>query len=209
MPGDRWQKLANLRALYGYMWAHPGKKLLFMGQEFAQERRVEPRALARLAPARAPEHAGVQALVRDLNHVYRGRAGAVGARLRRPTGFRWLEPDDADANVLAFVRGGADRRPCRSSASCNFSPVVRERLPRRPAARRGAGASCLNTDSSVYGGGGVGNAGASSPSPSPGTGRPTRRSSRCRRSRCCGSLPAGRAREAPGLLCRRVHAPAG
>ena len=82
MPGDDWQKHANLRALYGYMWAHPGKKLLFMGCELAQEQEWSHERSLDWHLLERPRHAGVQRLVRDLNHLYRGRAGPVGARLR-------------------------------------------------------------------------------------------------------------------------------
>ena len=82
MPGDRWQKLANLRALYAYMWAHPGKKLLFMGGELAQEREWSHERSLDWHLLERPEHAGIQALVRDLNRALPRRAGAVGARLR-------------------------------------------------------------------------------------------------------------------------------
>ncbi|HKF13805.1 MAG TPA: 1,4-alpha-glucan branching protein GlgB, partial [Gaiellaceae bacterium] len=100
MPGDRWQQLANLRALYGYMWAHPGKKLLFMGGELAQEaewsweRSLDWHLLERR------DHAGVQSLVRDLNRVYRDEPALWEVDFD-PSGFRWLEPNDAAANVLA------------------------------------------------------------------------------------------------------------
>ena len=82
MPGDRWQKLANLRALYAYMWAHPGKKLLFMGQEFAQEQEWSEERSLDWHLLEDPGHAGVQSLVRDLNAAYQDEPGAVGARLR-------------------------------------------------------------------------------------------------------------------------------
>ena len=83
MPGDRWQKLANLRSLYAYMWAHPGKKLLFMGQEFAQEAEWSENRSLDWHLLENPEHAGIQSLVRDLNTRLQGRAGAVGDGLRR------------------------------------------------------------------------------------------------------------------------------
>ena len=83
MPGDRWQKLANLRSLYAYMWAHPGKKLLFMGQEFAQEQEWSESRSLDWHLLENPEHSGIQSLVRDLNRRLQGRAGAVGDGLRR------------------------------------------------------------------------------------------------------------------------------
>ena len=141
MPGDRWQQLANLRALYAYMWAHPGKKLLFMGGELAQEREWTHDALARLAPARAaPSTRACSALVRDLNRVYRDEPALWEVDFE-PTGFRWLEPNDAANNVLAFARLSRDGAR-GSSASRTSSPVPREGYRARPAARRGAGARC-------------------------------------------------------------------
>ena len=108
MPGDRWQAFANLRALYGYMWAHPGKQLLFMGCEFGQVSEWSEQAGSLdwhlLEEA---DHAGVQALVRDLNRVY-VEAPALGRSTTRTRGFRWLEPNAAGENVLAFVRLSAD-----------------------------------------------------------------------------------------------------
>ncbi|MET0646648.1 MAG: 1,4-alpha-glucan branching enzyme, partial [Pyrinomonadaceae bacterium] len=106
MPGDRWQQMANLRALYAYMWAHPGKQLLFMGGEIAQEREwSEERSLDWHLLAR-PDHAGVQGLVRDLNRTYR-RLPALWEVDGDPAGFTWLESTDADRNVVAFVRRSA------------------------------------------------------------------------------------------------------
>src|SRR5205085_9667931 len=123
MPGDRWQKLANLRALYAYMWAHPGKKLLFMGGELAQEREWQSDGSLDWHLLEQPEHSGVQSLVRDLNHHYRDEPALWDLDFD-PAGFRWLEPNDAAANVLAFMRlseGGARQLVC----ACHFSPVPR------------------------------------------------------------------------------------
>ena len=133
MPGDRWQQLANLRALYAYMWAHPGKKLLFMGGELAQEtewnhdRSLDWHLLDR------PEHAGVQRLVRDLNHLYRAEPALYEVDFD-PGGFRWLDANDAPRNIFAFVRFSDDGERALVCV-CNLSPVPRA-LPRRPAARR-------------------------------------------------------------------------
>ena len=142
MPGDRWQQLANLRALYGYMWAHPGKKLLFMGGEFAQEQRVEPRPQPRLAPARAARargRAGARRATSTASTATSRRSGSVDFE---PAGFPWLEPNDARRQrdrVRALLGATA-------SASlvcvCNFSPVVprpgyRVGLPRAGALARG------------------------------------------------------------------------
>ena len=133
MPGDRWQKLANLRALYGYMWAHPGKKLLFMGGELAQWREWDAEASLDWHLLEERDHQGVQTLVRELNRVYR-ETPALWEDDFEPTGFRWLEPNDAAKNVLAFARFGKDpKRPL--VCVCNLSPVprygYRVGLPRR------------------------------------------------------------------------------
>ena len=154
MAGDRWQKLANLRALYGYMWAHPGKKLLFMGGELAQEqewnyqRSVDWHLLAQ------PEHAGVQRLVRDLNHILREEP-ALYEQDFDPAGFWWLESNDAASNVFAFARAsrGAERLLV---CAANLSPVPRERY-RVGLPRAGHWMEAVNTDSAHYGGSGVAN----------------------------------------------------
>ncbi len=142
MPGDRWQQFANLRALYGWMWAHPGKQLLFMGQEFAQEQEWSHERSLDWHLLAHDDHRGVQALVRDLNRVYRERPALWQVDFD-PEGFWWLEPNDAERNVLAFARGGRlDADDPRSGdtrdllvCAANLAPVPRERLPRRPAAR--------------------------------------------------------------------------
>jgi 1,4-alpha-glucan branching enzyme len=161
---DPWQKLANLRALYAYMWAHPGKKLLFMGGELAQpaewsgERSLDWHLLEQ------PGHAGIQALVRDLNRLYRSEP-ALYELDSDPTGFWWLEPNDADANVLAFARQSNDSRRVVVFVA-NLSPVVRSDY-RLGLPRSGPWREALNTDSSFYGGSDVGNLGGVQPEPIP------------------------------------------
>jgi 1,4-alpha-glucan branching enzyme len=156
MPGDRWQQFANLRTLYGYMWAHPGKKLLFQGGEIAQEAEwSEERSLDWHLLEQA-DHAGVQALVRDLNRVYRSRPALWEVDFE-PTGFQWLEPNDAANNVLAFARWSADRSDVVVCV-CNLSPVPREGY-RLGMPRAGRWVEALNTDSTYYGGSDVGNLG--------------------------------------------------
>jgi 1,4-alpha-glucan branching enzyme len=156
MAGDRWQKLANLRALYAYMWAHPGKKLLFMGNEIAQEvewnyeRSLDWHLLER------PEHAGIQSLVRDLNGLLREEP-ALYERDFDGDGFYWLEANDAANNVVAFARtstGGERALVCVA----NLTPVPRENY-RVGLPRSGRWVEVLNTDSRLYGGGDVGNGG--------------------------------------------------
>jgi 1,4-alpha-glucan branching enzyme len=156
MPGDRWQKFANLRALYGYMWAHPGKKLLFMGGELAQEAEwSEERSLDWHLLEQA-DHAGVQSLVRDLNRVYRSRPALWEVDFE-PSGFRWLEPNDAANNVLAFARWSADGTDVVVCV-CNLAPVPRDGY-RLGMPRAGRWVEALNTDSTYYGGSDVGNLG--------------------------------------------------
>ena len=123
MAGDRWQKLANLRALYGYMWAHPGKKLLFMGGELAQEQEWSYQRSIDWHLLEQPEHAGVQRLVRDLNHLLR-QEPALYEQDYEPAGFWWLEPNDAGSNVFAFARGSRDGERLLVCAA-NLSAVPR------------------------------------------------------------------------------------
>jgi 1,4-alpha-glucan branching enzyme len=168
MAGDRWQKLANLRALYAYMWAHPGKKLLFMGSEIAQEQEWGYQRSLDWHLLEQPEHAGIQSLVRDLNRLYRERP-ALWERDSDAAGFSWLEPNDADDNVIAFARAGLDDDVVVVAA--NLSPVPREGY-RLGLPRSGPWREALNTDAEVYGGGNVGNLGVVTPEPVPWHGQP-------------------------------------
>jgi 1,4-alpha-glucan branching enzyme len=156
MPGDRWQQLANLRALYGYMWAHPGKKLLFMGGEIAQEAEWSEERSVDWHLLEQAGHAGVQSLVRDLNRVYKERPALWEVDFE-PSGFQWLEPNDSGANVLAFARHSADGSDVVVCV-CNLSPVPREGY-RLGMPRAGRWVEALNTDSTHYGGSDVGNLG--------------------------------------------------
>jgi 1,4-alpha-glucan branching enzyme len=152
MPGDRWQKFASLRALYGHMWAHPGKKLLFMGGELAQEQEWSAdRSLDWHLLERA-DHGGVQELVRDLNRIYREQPALWEVDFE-PSGFRWLEADDASWNVLVFARFSADgSRPLVCAG--NFSPAPR-RAYRIGLPCGGRWVEVLNTDAAGYGGSNV------------------------------------------------------
>jgi 1,4-alpha-glucan branching enzyme len=154
MAGDRWQRFANLRALYGLMWAHPGKQLLFMGQEFAQEAEWSHEHSLDWHLLEQPEHAGVLELVRALNRAYRAEP-ALWQRDFDAAGFRWLEADDAAANVLAFARVGADGTRWLVCV-CNLSPIVREHY-RIGLPQAGVWTECLNTNRSEFGGSGIGN----------------------------------------------------
>ena len=156
MPGDRWQKLANLRALYAYMWAHPGKQVLFMGGELAQWKEWDAETSLDWHLLEEADHHGVQSLVRDLNRVYR-ETQALWEDDFEPSGFRWLEPNDSAANVVAFARIGKDpKRPL--VCVCNLSPVPRYGY-RLGMPLRGRWREALNTDSAYYGGTGEGNLG--------------------------------------------------
>src|SRR6266540_3574534 len=157
MPGDGWQKLANLRALYAYMWAHPGKKLLFMGGEVAQWTEWDAESSLDWHLLEDSDHKGVQTLVRDLNRLYRDTPALWEVDFD-PDGFRWLEPNDAAGNVIAFARIGADRRR-QLVCVCNLSPVPRYGY-RVGMPLSGQWREVLNTDSDYYGGSGVGNLGA-------------------------------------------------
>jgi 1,4-alpha-glucan branching enzyme len=164
MPGDRWQKFANLRALYAYMWAHPGKKLLFMGGEFAQSNEWSHDRSLDWHLLEHAEHAGIHALVRELNRIYRDER-ALWERDHDHSGFRWLEANDANGNVLAFARFGADTtRPL--VCVCNLSPEVRREY-RVGLPSPGRWLEVLNTDSTYYGGSDVGNLGGVKCEPHP------------------------------------------
>jgi 1,4-alpha-glucan branching enzyme len=156
MPGDDWQKFANLRALYGYMWAHPGKKLLFMGSEFGQRREWTHEGELEWWVSELPEHAGVRHLVRDLNRIYR-REPALHKIDFSPDGFEWVDLGNADISVIAFLRKApGDGAPLL--VICNFTPVPRRNyLVGVPC--RGVWHEILNTDAREYGGAGWGNLG--------------------------------------------------
>ena len=156
MPGDRWQKLANLRALYAYMWAHPGKKLLFMGQEFAQEAEWSENRSLDWHLLENPEHAGIQSLVRDLNRAYKAEP-ALWEMDFDGTGFWWTEANAADDNVIAFARRTKNSERVAMFLG-NFSPTVRSNY-RIGLPRGGRWSEAVNTDATFYGGSGVGNMG--------------------------------------------------
>jgi 1,4-alpha-glucan branching enzyme len=169
MAGDRWQKLANLRTLYAYMWAHPGKKLLFMGCELAQEQEWSHERSLDWHLLERPENAGIQALVRDLNRIYREEP-ALYELDSDPAGFWWLEPNDADRNVLAFARGSRDGERVLVFAA-NLSPVPRSGY-RLGLPRAGRWREAINTDSTFYGGSDLGNLGGVEAEPIPWNGQP-------------------------------------
>jgi 1,4-alpha-glucan branching enzyme len=157
MPGDEWQRFANARAYYGFMWGHPGKKLLFMGQEFGQTSEWNAdEALPWWLLDHWP-HQGLQALVRDLNRLYRDTP-ALYARDCEPEGFRWIVVNDDAQSVLAFLRLGGEDDPAVAVIS-NFTPEVRPNY-RIGLPRPGRWREALNTDAQIYGGSNVGNLGA-------------------------------------------------
>ncbi|MXY33274.1 MAG: 1,4-alpha-glucan branching protein GlgB [Boseongicola sp. SB0664_bin_43] len=156
MSGDRLDKFANLRAYYGFMWGHPGKKLLFMGCEFAQGREWNHDASLDWHLLDNDLHAGVHSLVRDLNGLYR-RIPSLHQLDCAPGGFQWVEDGAADESVFAWVRRGEDGS-APVLVVCNFTPV--ERQDRRIGVPEpGRWVERLNTDAEVYGGGGRGNLG--------------------------------------------------
>jgi 1,4-alpha-glucan branching enzyme len=157
MPGDTWQKFANARAYYGFMWGHPGKKLLFMGQEFGQPREWNFDAELDWPLLNEPLHAGLSATVRELNRLHR-ELPALHARDCEAEGFRWIVADDADQSVLAWLRfGGPDHAPI--AVVCNFTPVPRTGY-RIGLPGTGRWREVFNSDAREYGGSGIGNLGA-------------------------------------------------
>ncbi|GGH42486.1 1,4-alpha-glucan branching protein GlgB [Microbacterium album] len=172
-PGDRWRQLATLRAYLAFMWAHPGKQLLFMGSEFGQESEwAESRELDWWL-LDLPDHRGVQQAVRDINTRYR-ETPALWALDDDPAGFRWLQADDAGGNVLAFARlDGRDvEEPGAALVSVtNFAAMPHERY-RLGFPAPGVWDEVLNTDAVGYAGSGVGNLGAVEVEPAPHAGHP-------------------------------------
>jgi 1,4-alpha-glucan branching enzyme len=156
MPGDRWQRFANLRAYFGFMWTHPGKKLLFMGGEFAQEREWNHDIGLDWQLLGDPFHEGVRRLVRDLNHLYR-RTPALHRLDCDADGFSWIDASNAPESVLSYIRHGHDPHELAVTV-CNFTPLPRENY-RIGVPRPGRYRERINTDAVEYGGSGVGNAG--------------------------------------------------
>jgi 1,4-alpha-glucan branching enzyme len=169
IPGDDWQRFATLRAYFAFMWGHPGKKLLFMGGEFAQWREwSEARELDWWLLQHKP-HQGVQALLRDLNRLYR-EIPALHARDCEPEGFQWIEPDDSERSAFSWLRYDGEGGPAVAVIS-NFTPVPWSRY-RIGLPREGVWTELLNTDAACYGGSGVGNLGRVVAEPVPHRGFP-------------------------------------
>lgn len=156
MAGDDWQKFANLRAYYAFMWAYPGKKLLFMGQEFAQRSEWSEARGLDWELLQYPSHGGVRTLIRDLNALYRSLP-QLHARDCESDGFEWLIADDRDNSVFAWLRkSGGNHRPV--VAVSNFTPVPRQDYA-LPLPHVGRWRERINTDATHYGGSGQGNFG--------------------------------------------------
>ncbi len=167
MPGDTWQQFANLRVLLGYMWTHPGKKLLFMGGEFGQRREWAHDSALEWWVLQYPEHAGVKRWVADLNALYRAEPALYTLDFEA-AGFQWIDAGDVQASVLAYVRRGTSGAPVL--AICNFTPVLRTNYT--------VGVPCdgfwkelLNSDAHIYGGSGSGNFGGVNAVPVPAHGQ--------------------------------------
>jgi len=156
MPGDEWQQFANLRLLFGYMWGHPGKKLLFMGSEFGQKREWQHDESLEWHVLQYPLHAGVKNWVRDLNTFYRNEP-ALFEQDFSPAGFEWIDCNDAENSTISFLRKGREDKDV-VLVICNFTPVVRENY-RIGVPRAGFWRECLNSDAPHYGGSGQSNLG--------------------------------------------------
>ncbi len=162
MPGDPWRQFANLRLLYGYMWGHPGKKLLFMGGEFGQRRGWSHDESLEWGVLQYPEHGGIHGWVRDLNKCYRREPALYEVDFQRE-GFEWIDCHDAENSIISFVRRGCSTEDI-VLVVCNFTPMpclsYRVGVP-----RGGHWQEILNSDATLYGGSGVGNFGGKHAAP--------------------------------------------
>ena len=168
IPGDDWQKAATLRALYGFMYAHPGKKLMFMGGEFGQEHEWNHDQSLDWQLLDQPKHRGIQTLVRDLNVLYR-KLPALHELDCEPAGFRWLDANDAERSLLVFERAAQGEQ--RIICALNLTPVPRFNV-RAGVERAGLWSEILNTDAGELGGSGHGNLGGVEAVPVAAHGRP-------------------------------------
>jgi 1,4-alpha-glucan branching enzyme len=169
MPGDDWQKFANLRALFGYMYAQPGKKLLFMGGEFGQWREWVHDGSLDWDLLGYPLHAGLQRWVQDLNRLYRSEP-ALHEMDCDPAGFEWIDCNDADSSTVTLIRKGKSTSTI-ILVVCNFTPVPRYSY-RFGSPRSGSWQEILNSDAGEYGGSNMGNLGGVETVPVPLHGRP-------------------------------------
>ncbi|HEV7716830.1 MAG TPA: 1,4-alpha-glucan branching protein GlgB, partial [Steroidobacteraceae bacterium] len=168
MHGDEWQQFAGLRLLYGYMWAHVGKKLLFMGCEFGQRREWQHDESLEWHVLQYPYHSGVRQWLQDLNRFYK-ETPALYQRDFAPDGFEWIDANDTEASTLSFLRKGNGPNDI-VLVVCNFTPVPRDNF-RVGVPRGGVWRERLNSDAREYGGGGIGNFGLVEASPLPAHGR--------------------------------------
>jgi 1,4-alpha-glucan branching enzyme len=167
-PGDSWQQFAGMRLMYGYMWTHPGKKLLFMGGEFGQRREWTHEGELEWWVLQFPEHAGLQRWVADLNHLYR-REPALHEVDFDPAGFEWIDASDHESSTLAYLR--RSRSGETVLVVCNFTPVPRLGY-RVGVPQQGFWRELANSDALVYAGSGMGNLGGAASQPLPSHGRP-------------------------------------
>jgi 1,4-alpha-glucan branching enzyme len=168
MPGDEWQRFANLRLLFGYQFAQPGKKLIFMGGEFAQAREWNHDSSLDWSILENAKNAGMQRWVADLNRIYR-EVPALHELDCDPRGFTWTQPNEAESSILSFLRFAHDGSPVL--VVCNFTPVPRNNcLAGVPVG--GYWRELLNSDAVDYGGSGVGNLGGAEAHPVPTHGMP-------------------------------------
>jgi 1,4-alpha-glucan branching enzyme len=163
MPGDEWQKFANLRLLLGYMWAHPGKKLLFMGCDFGQKREWQHDESLEWHVLQYPLHAGVKNWVSDLNRLYR-KTPALYELDFSADGFQWIDANNGDMSVIVFLRKG--RSGDIALVACNFTPVPRDNY-QIGVPRGGRWIERLNSDAAYYGGSDIGNFGGIEAAPLP------------------------------------------
>ena len=168
MPGDHWQKLANLRAYLAWMWAHPGKQLLFMGSEFGQPSEWSEERGLDWWILDQPVHQALSRLVSALNRVYREEA-PLWSRDNEPGGFEWLDAGDAEHNVVSFLRWDHEGNPIAVIMNFSGAPVGPHRVG-LPFA--GTWDELINTDATEFGGSGVGNFGAVVATDDPWAGRP-------------------------------------
>ncbi len=169
MPGDEWQKNANLRLLYGYMYGHPGKKLLFMGGEFAQWREWYHEESLEWHVLQCPPHQEVQRWVKDLNHLYRDEPALYELDFKHE-GFEWLDFRDWEGSIISFLRKGKNIKDI-FLVICNFTPIPRYHY-RIGVPRRGLWREVLNSDAKIYGGSGHGNFGGLEAPSVPSHGKP-------------------------------------
>jgi 1,4-alpha-glucan branching enzyme len=170
MPGDEWQKFANLRLLFGYMYSQPGKKLLFMGGEFGQQNEWYHERSLDWDLTNGPISSGLQRWVEDLNRTYRSRP-ALFLEDFTPAGFEWIDANDSDKSMISYLRRGGNANEV-IAVVCNFTPVPRHNY-RIGVPFGGIWQEILNSDATLYGGSGQGNMGSVEAAPVPFHGRPS------------------------------------